>query len=398
MQVNNINISFKANKMSTMQANYVDKKLREAKHVDIICHNLTDRDCANSALAMWEYLNNIGVNARVVMSQKDPKSLGLRTYDFNMVQASNDTELKNVKPDIAFCVDFGGEERVLPNVLEHIKKTPIIMGFDHHSETDIANGSFMQLQRALSEDEYICSKVDFYSDMTAKSATSVIYRFLEANGKEIDSSTAYDLFFGLTDDILKRNLVKVDGEKGTITAQKDLIEDKNVYEVFNSLKAKLSDEQIAKIAKTIDVLSSLNPEQQAFKDSLNDRLKYSNNGKIAYVEISPDDEQWKKLGGDNTVTSRILNNFRQEILAQNKEVKVAITFYEAHGNYRLSAHARDPQLLSFFKYVEQNKIRNFTKNSGGHPTRAGGGINSSKLDACRKWVQDIVSCDDFFQE
>lgn len=388
-------VSFKANKMSKIQACYVDKKLNEAKNVDIICHDMTDRDCANSALAMWNYLNSQGISARVIISQKKPESLGLRTYDFNMVQASDDKELNKIQPDIAFCVDFGGSERVLHNVLEHIKKSPLIMGFDHHSEVDISNGSFIQLKKPI-EDGTVESSVDFYSDMSAKSATSIVYRFLEARGEKIDSSVAYDLLLGFVDDVLKRNLVKVDGINGTIVPQEALMDDKNAYEVFIKLKEKLSDEQIAKIAKTIDVLSSLTQEQQAFKDSLWNRLNYSKNGKIAYLEIAPNDEEWENLGGDNVITSRILNNFRQEVLAKNKDVEVAIAFYEAHGNYRLSAHSKNPKLLDFFKYVEKNKISKFTQNSGGHQTRGGGGIKTIDPIDCHNWVLDIISCDEFY--
>ena len=396
MKITNANLTFKANKMSTMQARYVDKKLSEAKNVDIICHDMTDRDGANSALAMWEYLNNKGINARVVISQKKPESLTLRTYDFNMVQASDEEKLNEIKPDIAFCVDFGGSERVLPNVLTHIQNTPLVMGFDHHSETDISCDSFIQFRRPLLDDEYVCSKTNFYSDMSAKSAISVIYRFFEALGSEIDDSQAYDLFSGLIDDIVKRSLVKIDSANGDIIAQKALIEDKNAYEIFSKLKEKLTKEQIATIAKNIDVLSSLTPEQQAFKDSLWDKLSYSQNGKIAYLEIAPDDEEWEKLGGDNVVTSRILNNFRQEVLARDKNIQTVIAFYEAHGNYRLSAHSSEPKLLEFFKYIEENKIPNFTQNSGGHPTRAGGGIKTNDPKICHNWVQSIISCDNFF--
>ena len=34
MKITNANLTFKANKMSTMQARYVDKKLSEAKNVE----------------------------------------------------------------------------------------------------------------------------------------------------------------------------------------------------------------------------------------------------------------------------------------------------------------------------------------------------------------------------
>lgn len=398
MKITNASLSFKANKMSTMQARYVDKKLSEAKNVDIICHDMTDRDGASSALAMWEYLNNKGINARVIISQKKPESLNLRTYDFNMVQASDNEELSKIQPDIAFCVDFGGKERVLSNVLAHIQKAPLVMGFDHHSETDISDDSFVQFRRILEDDEYVATCANFYSDMSAKSATSVVYRFFEAKGDEIDSLLAYDLFLGFVDDTVKRSLVKVNGLNGTIEPQKELIKDKNAYEIFCKLKEKLSKEQIKEIAKNIDVLSSLTPEQQTFKDSLRDKLEYSKNGKIAYLEIAPDDEEWEKLGGDNVITSRILNNFRQEVLTQNKDIAVVIAFYEAHGNYRLSAHSKKPKLLEFFKYVEENKIPNFTQNSGGHPTRGGGGISSNNPKVCHNWVENIILCDNFFQE
>lgn len=396
MKLTNCHTNFKANKMSTMQARYVDKTLKNAQNVDIICHDMTDRDSANSALAMWEYLNNLGINSRVIISQKNPQSLKLRTYDFNMVQALDDEKLQSISPDIIFCVDFGGKERVKPNVLNHIEKCPKVMGFDHHSETDVSRGSFMQLQRPILDDECILSRINFYSDMTAKSATSVIYRFFEALQGDIDSNQAYDLFSGLVDDCIKRNLIKCDGIKGTIEAQEALIKDEHAYDVYKKLKAKLTDEQIAQIAKNIDVLSSLNEKEQAFKDSLNDRLNFSNNGKIAYIKINPDDEEWKDLGGDNTITSRILNNFRQEVLKNNEDVQVAIAFYEAHGDYRMSAHSKKPILLDFFKYIEDNTIYGFTKNSGGHPTRAGAGLKTTNPQICEKWVNDIISCDGFF--
>lgn len=400
MKTTNCITHFTANKMSTMQARYVDKKIKEAKNVDIICHDMTDRDGANSALAMWEYLKQQGISARVIISQKKPESLKLRTYDFDMVQASDDEELTKIKPDIAFCVDFGGSERVLPNVLKHINDTPLVMGFDHHSEVDVSRDNFVQFQRTLFDDEYVATSANFYSDMSAKSATCVVYRFFEALGKEIDNSQAYDLFLGLVDDIVKRSLVKCDGKNGTITPQKALIDDKNAYEIFEKLKSKLTQEQIAKIAKDIDILSSLTKEQEEFKNSLKEKIQYSKNGKIAYLEIKPDDKQWENLGGDNVVTSRILNNFRQEILADEefKDVDLVIAFYEAHGNYRLSAHSRNQNLLKFFKYVEENAIENFTKNSGGHPTRGGGGINTIDKDACSIWVEKIISCDKYFQK
>ena len=398
MKISNSLVGFSANKMSKMQAQYLNRELRKAKNVDIICHDMTDRDGANSALAMSQYLDSLGIHSRVILSQKNPQLLNLRTYDFNFVQASDKNEIDKVIPDVAFCVDFGSEKRVSPLVLEHIKKAGKIMGLDHHSEVDIASDGYIQFDREIVDSENITSSALFYSDKSAKSATSVIYRYFEALGYKIDSNLAYDLFLGLADDMKKTGMIEYDGKKGVIIPKEELLKHKNVSEVFFNLRNKLSNEQVAKIAKSIDVMANLTPEQEEFAKSLNDKLQYSKNGKIAYVELSPDDEQWRKLGGDNNITSAILNNFRRKTLKNDKNLEVVMAFYEANGNYRFSAHAKKPVLYDFFKYIEKNAIKDFTKNAGGHPDRAGGSIGSLDNFECHKWVNNIISCDDFFQK
>ncbi|MBQ8635995.1 DHH family phosphoesterase [bacterium] len=393
-------INFKANKMSNMQANYVNRELKNAKNVDIICHSMTDRDGANSALAMWEYLNSLGVNARIIMEQKNPQLLGLRNYDCNIVQASQKDEINSLIPDIAFCVDFGERERIKPHVLSHIKQTSKIMGFDHHSNQNIAGSNCITFNTSLNERDIPETKVGYYTDTTARSATSIVYRFFEALGEDIDNNRAYDLFSGLVDDGVKKGIISCNGETGEIIPKKEIIRDKNAFEVYSKLKEKLTDEQVSAIAKNIDIISSLNEEQKSFKNSLEERIKFSKNGKIAYVEISPDDKEWKKLGGDNTITSTILNRFRTGILANPKydDVQMVMTFYEANGAYRMSAHSKDVSLLDYFKYVENNAIPDFTKHSGGHANRAGGGIIETNPKRCHRWVQKIISCDECLEK
>lgn len=394
-------LNFTANKMPEKQAKYMDYKLSKADNVDIICHDMTDRDSANSALAMWEYMSAKGINARIILSENMPEALNLRNYNCNIVQDKDKKEISSVKPDIIFCVDFGSKQRVSPDVLRHISETPIVMGIDHHSEVDIARESFVQLKNSTnSENIKLRKKVNFYSDMSAKSTTSVIYRFFEALGEKLNNERAYDLFFGLVDDGTKRNLIKCDGEKGTIEPKKALIEDKNAYEIYTHLRKQLNDEQISYIAKSVDIISSLTPEQQAFKDSLKERMQFSKNGKIVYIEIPAFSEEWEKLGGDNTITSTILNRFRQEILADEKysKVEAVICFYEANNNYRLSAHSKNKNLLDFFQYVNDNAIDGFKDNSGGHPMRAGGSVPLINSLISKAWMDKILSCDKFFEE
>ena len=221
--------------------------------------------------------------------------------------------------------------------------------------------------------------------------------------EDIDNQTAINLFTGLCDDAIKRGLITCDGEKGIIETTNKLKEDKNALEIYEKLKAKLSQEDIDKIAKSIDIFTSLTEDEIKFKNSLYEKLKLSQNNTIAYVEIPPKDEMWQKVGGDNPTTSTILNRFRQSVLLNDfkdeklKDVKCAIAFYEADGKYRLSAHSKDNNLLEFFKYVEQEKIPNFTQNAGGHKSRAGGKIYSIDEKECLEWVQNIISCDNFFK-
>ena len=224
----------------------------------------------------------------------------------------------------------------------------------------------------------------------------------EALDEPINSDQAYSLLFGLVDDITKKGYVVCDSSDGTIEPTKKLIDDKNALEIFLKLEDKVSKEQISKIACAIDIMNNLTPEELAFKDSLHEKIKYSENKKIAYVEIPPKDEEWKNLGGDNSRTSTILNRFRQDVLnnvyddENLKDVELALVFYEAENKYRISAHSKNSTLLDFYNYVESTKIPHFTENAGGHKDRGGGKIFSTDPETCHQWVNDIVSCSKFY--
>ena len=390
MNLSNSSIEFTANRMSKAQAQFVDRELRKAKNVDIICHDTTDKDAANSALAMWEYLNNIGVHSRIIISQKNPKLLNLRTYNFNIVQSNDKDEIEKVKPDIAFCVDFGSEKRISPIVYEHILKAPKIMGFDHHKDLDIAKDGYIQFQEPIENSQNILSSAPFYSDNSAKSATSVIYRYFEALDKKFSKDIAYDLFFGFISDCNKKGLVVCDGNKGTIIACDELKKDKNAYEIYQNLRKMLTDEDISFMAKKIDIMADLTDEEKSFSDSLYKKINFSKNGKVAYVAIAVDDEEWKSLGEDNIRTSAILNNFRRNVLKLYPDVKVALVFYKAEGAYRISIHSKDFNLDEFYDYAKDNIDFDFSL--GGHSDRGGGKLSSLDIDTCNGWIEKIVDC------
>ncbi|MBQ8847376.1 MAG: DHH family phosphoesterase [Candidatus Gastranaerophilales bacterium] len=395
--------SFRANKMPSSQAKYVDSQLRNAKNIDIISHSSTDRDGLNSAIAMWEYLSELGINARIIIDQKNLNSLYPRRTDCNIIQANETEKINSITPDITFCVDFGEKERINKNLVAHAQQSGKIMGFDHHIGNDMVDENSILLTKSFDKHDVPKSRVAYYTDASAPSTTSIVYRFFESIGKEIDKDTAYDLFFGLVDDGVKRGLIICDGKRGIISPKAELMNDKNAYEIYISLISKLNSFQTDRIAKAIDIMSSLTPEEEKFQQSLYKNLKLSPNKKIAYVEIPPDDKIWQSLGGENARTSTILNRFRQDILNNKFDndklngVEAAFVFYEANQVYRLSAHTKKPDLLKFYDYIEDYKIDDFTQNAGGHPARGGARLLSIDKDDCHNWVEKIISCDNFWQ-
>lgn len=406
---------FGAHHISRARADYFEKEFKKAKKVDILTHESTDRDGANSALALSSYLNSLGVQSRIIVSTKKIADLGLMVGNQKIVQA-NKTGKKDA--DTLICVDFSKIDRLPASLRSYLASASSVYCLDHHSNPDISdllakdetlirkvNGNpDLKLDKLISKGRDPNPMAPIYVDTSAKSACSIIYRYFEALGKDIDNQTAYNLFSGFVDDTQKRGLVICDGRKGTVKPTKKLATDANSYEIFKKLKSKLTKDQISAIAKNIDIMSSLTLPEKKFKSSLYNRLKFSKNGTIAYIEIPPFDRQWIELGMDNARTSTILNRFRQSVLNNDfkdprlDKVKTAATFYRAGNVYRVSLHSKEESLLDFFKYVDKNKIGNFALNSGGHQSRAGGKTPSVSKLACHRWVQSIVSCDDFYEK
>lgn len=398
---NTNNTNFKANKMSKTQAQYFKDRIKNAQKIDIVCHESTDRDALNSAIAIQRYAQSLKVPSRIIISQNLQK-IGIKQPNFKYIQAE-DKEKYEKPVDTTICVDFSAKERVSPEVLSHIEDSNTILCIDHHRGTNLFTEDYAVLKQPIENPENIIqTAVPCYVDSSAKSATSIIYRMFEALDEPISNEQAYSLMFGFVDDAAKRGLVTCDGKKGLVEPTQKLVEDKNALDVFLNLEEKLTDEQIGKIASAVDIMSNLTPLEKEFKNSLHDKIKLSDNGKIAYVEIPPKDKEWQRLGADNSRTSTILNRFRQNVL-QNRfkdeklnNVELVMVFYEAEGKYRLSAHSKNSTFLDFCDYVEQTRIPNFTQNAGGHKDRGGGKIFTTDPKECHKWVNTIISCSDFY--
>lgn len=388
MKINHSNTAFLANKIPQKQAQYFNNALKNSKHVDIVCHESTDRDSANSALAIYDYLESLGIGARIILSQ-NPKSLGIKDGNKNIIQAAN-IKMQST-PDTVLCVDFSATDRITKDALSYVKQAKSILCMDHHDGMNFTDHDYTYITGEIKNPENSETVSSFYIDTSAKSTTSIVYRFFEALGKEISNETAYELFSGLADDCSKRGLVKCNGSEGTIVPDKKLAQDKNAFEVFNCLYSKLTQEQIKQISSQIDIMSNLNEEESNFYNSLYERVKFAKNGKIAFVEILPDDKEWEKLGKDNSRTSRIMNRFRQNLL-KDKDIETAIVFYSTNDAYRLSIHSSKNQLNEFYNRAHEN-IKNYDGFSiGGHNDRGGGKIASLDNGTCHHFVQEIIKC------
>ncbi len=66
-KIRNINNNFTAKKISKKEAQYFQDEMKKLNSVDIITHESTDRDGANSALAMATYLENLGVQTTIII-------------------------------------------------------------------------------------------------------------------------------------------------------------------------------------------------------------------------------------------------------------------------------------------------------------------------------------------
>jgi hypothetical protein len=284
-----------------------------------------------------------------------------------------------------------------PNTIDTYNNAKNTVCIDHHTNEDLfSDGDYVELKKPLDDSELPKETSLHYIDSSAKSATSIIYRFFEALDEEIDEDRAYDIMQGLVSDGVKRGLFVCDGTKGIISPKDELKNDKNTYEIYNHLVKILPEEKMQQIAKNIDIMANLTPKEKEFYDSLFTRLEFSKDNKTAYVEISPDDDEWVKMGGDTGRNSNILNRFRRSVLYDDKKypnLKNIIVFYSAGDTYRLSIHSKNRDLVDFYTYAYEKLEDKYNLFSiGGHKSRGGGKILPEDKAQCHEFAQDVIDC------
>lgn len=385
---NHIMPNFTANKMPVKQAEYFDNKLKSAKTVDIICHSLSDEDTFNSATTMYSYLQEQGVNPRIIVSG------GFNNYNFNNPKYNiiQDKAVgSSTKPaDVALCVDFSANDRISENVSKHLQKFDAknVIGIDHHNNPTKISPNFNQITKSYKsvQDMPKLEPQNFYIDSSAKSNCGIIYRFFEALNKVPSKDQLKSMFCGMLDDTSKEGFVSLgkDTLKLTLKANGDF----NTQEVFNSINSKLNDADRAELVNHLDVMSNLTDAEKAFKESLKERVKYSSNGKFAYIEIPNKDKEWEDLGKDTPTATAILKEFRKETLDNTNAEAVAVFYPTSKNNtYKMSMRSNSDYAKQIVDYIKENLNPSLV--AGGHDNRNGGTLDFKTSEDCKNWVNDF---------
>lgn len=355
------------------------------KNIDVYCHASPDEDTVNSMKVIVSWLKRLGKSFSVCVNTKGAANLNFKPEDYPVKKG-------DALSDLAFLLDFNGEERVPPKFLENFRKTPNVIGFDHHVKAD----SFIE-------------RGDIYMDTSAKSNCSIVYRFFESIG-ELDKLSQEDwksLYCGMLSDFSKSKLVEVADSQ--LYKLDRFYEDGNQHsrEILESVEARLSEPEKAAIYKHLDIMSNLTEAELGFQKRLWENIKFTPNGKLAYVIIPHNDEQWINLGRDNNRTSTIINNFRKRVISADlppdlfeqekgkiSGIKGVMVFYSVskNGPYQMSIHSKDGYAERLRQYVKSNI--NPDLQAGGHSNRQGGKAASIEQTDIEAFINGFLTSAD----
>ena len=394
-------LSFKANKMPKVQAEYFNKKLLSSDSVDIFCHVATDEDAFNSAKIMYDYLSKNGVKPRIICNNAS-ENYGFNNKMYKVIDISKDkTELQRAKT--ALCIDFSDPIRIRGKAFDYLSSFPKedLLCIDHH-ETDNPIIDSNIINKSEKNEPLIEKIKNGYLDTTAKSAASILVRFFEALNIPITDNQKESAYCAMTDDMNKEKLIDI--LNGQIIKSYKFQDDFNAKEVFENIENSISDIKKTEILLHLDVLSRLKPKEQAFRISLYKNVKVTPNKKFAYVIIPPDDKNWKKIGGDTPTASKILRDFRtrilehkqtdefidKDLLSKIQEIQAIAVFYPdtKAGRYRVSMHSNKDYAFRIIDLIREQYYSPLK--AGGHPNRAGGSTQTLDKNKCAKWANNFI--------
>lgn len=367
LTINSVNsrpneISFGAKPMPLQTAKSFEMKLldKSIKNIDIYCHSSPDEDTIQSMKVFAHWLRKYKKKISVCIKPEDTKNLFFIPSKYKIKKSSK-------KPDIALVVDFNGKERIP----EQFKKAlpGNIVGFDHHQDMQDPLGGV------------------FYKDTSAKSCCSIIYRFFESLGKKLNKNDLKSLYCGMLSDFEKSKLVMLKDSKLIKLPELDV--DKNSREILEKIESQLSSKDKEQIHRHLDIISNLTKKEKALQKRLQSEIKYTPNGKFAYVVIPLQDKQWESLGMDTPRTSAIIKDLRIATLDNTPSIQGVMAFYSAKDCYKISIHSRNSYAQKLINYITNNITPNLQ--AGGHPDRTGGRIYSKNKNDIDNFISNFLT-------
>lgn len=356
-------ISFKAKPFKYDEALRIKNRMLSFNTYDVYSHTSPDEDTINAAKVIIRKLKEYGKQASLCVNKRKARCLFFSHGNNNFKHDANPA-------DLAIVLDFNARAKI-PSLYKEIFNATDpekIIGFDHHEKTTDP------------------IRADLYSDNTAKSCCSILYRYFEALGEKLSKNDLKSLYCGMLSDYKKSKLV--DFKDSKLIKLPALEDDKNSKEVLERVEAQLSDKAKVQIYKHLDVISNLTPKEQSLRKRLVNDIQVTPNGKLAYIIIPVNDKQWHSMGLDTTRNSQILSDLRLRLIndVQNdglfspeqkeklKNVQAVIMFYGMKTAYKMSVHSKDDYAMRIIDYVIETTKPAITP--GGHPNRAGGRIAS----------------------
>lgn len=307
-------------------------KISSAQNAVILSHRSPDGDSIGSSLAIWQFLNKLGVSAVPISPDPAPDFLSwLGNYDqlINFEQHQDKAEELIDQADLIFCLDFNSPKR-LANMEACLtnNKAAFKINIDHHQEPE----DFCDLQ---------------YIDTTASSTAELIYRFVEELEWEdkIDLPMAEAIYTGI--------LTDTGSFRFSSTSQ-------ITHEIAASLIA-LGVEPHIIHARVYDSYSAERLKLLGY--SLNEGLKLYKDQQIAIISL--DAEVLKRFHFKRGDTEGLVN-YPLSI----KSVKIAILLTENDGKVKMSFRSKGDLAVNTFaaEYF-----------SGGGHINAAGGISDQSM-------------------
>lgn len=382
-------ISFKAKPIPFYVLDRFRSKIDNAKSIDIYSHALPDEDTINSNMVMGNWLKQLGKKVSACMGIK-----GLQGFFSKFLP--KDVKQSKIPADLTIVLDFNARERLPFSFIDvfNKNKSKNIIGLDHHTQ-------------ALAPIDG-----DIYTDVTAKSCCSILYRFFQGLGIEssLSQKDLQRIYCGILSDYEKGQLIKFENSK--LIKLPALDDDKDVKEVLELVEGRLSQEERNEVYKHLDIMSNLTKEEDALQEKLISKIHVNANGKLAYIVIDVDNQEWIDMGFDSPRNSTILRNLRFRIINHLKDDKMfslaqklqlqnvegAIIFYRIKTRrgdfYSMSIHSKGDYARRLVEKAKENWDKFLAKSGknirfdyGGPGDRLGGRIYSTDKKDCEAFMQ-----------